>query len=106
MSGDLEDDGGGRKVLVTCEYEGELHVINITKESKISEVFTELRERWPEMEPSSTRLQYEAPVEKMLICLLKDADIENMISLHHLLKAEICNVVATPISIAEKRKGK
>ena len=101
---DGEVDGGANEILVTCEYKGEMHVLDVTKETTMKAVFCDLHQRWPDVDPASTRLQYEAPVEKMLISLLKDADIENMIRLHRVSKSRICNIVASPISTREKRR--
>ena len=104
MSSDLDDTGSGYKFLVTCEYKGDMHLIKVLKGATLSNVYCELRGRWPEIDPQSTRLQYEAPIEKMLILLLKDSDVENMLTLHALAKAFICNLVASPTSAGEKRK--
>jgi len=104
MSCGGELDGSGHPLLVTCEYYGEMHVVNVTKETCMDELYAELCERWPEMDRASTRLQYEAPKDKMMVGLRRDEDILNMIRFHVVSKASICNVVATRFSVSEKQK--
>ena len=81
-----------------------MHVITLTKETTINDIYLSLGERWPELNTSSMRLQYKAPNEKLYVSLIKNMDIELMVRLHFVSEVAVCKVLVTSISTLENRR--
>ena len=101
---DCDSDEGSKSVMLFCEFNYEIHVMTVNEGTKLIDIYNSLAKKWEGITSASTKLQYEAPIERMPVTLCSDEDVVEMCRVNILLKTAICKVVVTSHNSVNKRK--
>lgn len=91
----MDSEEKKRDLLVMCEYDGEMHVLTVDDGTSLLDIFHNLCSKWAGIKPSTTTLQYIAPIQKLPVTVISDKDVSNMVQIHATLKMGICDMRAT-----------
>ena len=96
MSGVDEGEVLVRDLTVFCKYNEERHIISISKNANLGDVYATLNEKWSSIDDSTTILQYEEPGEGYMVELCKDIDVENLCKVHAMMGKRFGRMFARP----------
>ena len=104
---DMSENEGeevGRIVLAFCQYKEETHTMTVKNDTKLSDIVGTFTDWYVEVRHTPIKLQYIHPGEEFPVSLMKDEDMDHMITIHLLLSKSICKISATVEERNTKRK--